>query len=301
MNILFITFIFSTISFSILTTTTHAKNHKNSSSTKDHTEETMSYPLSKKGSLEIENVNGSITINGDKDEDSVSITVEKKGDKSDFSKVQTTVDSQKSHLSIKTIYPKEHCNVSVRYTITCPQSIAIKSATTVHGSITVNHIDNDVTTHTVNGSVTIRNCAGKIDATTTDGSVFIEKSTGPVVSKTTNGRISVEESSHNVAANVTNGAVHCSIESIENKRISLTTTNGSINCEIPENCNSRISAKTISSNIKTNIKNATFDKQPGQRSMKATTGNDNSADAKSPSTITCQTTNGSINIVTKEK
>ena len=136
------------------------------------------YPLHAGGSFLLENVNGSVQVEGwDRDEVEVrAVKVAPEGSQ-DTSKVQIEVQSQPSQVVVHTRYPRgEGAAVAVEYHVYVPSKVLLSNVETVNGSVRVHGIEGAGDLHSVNGNVEVLRSAGRFSARTTNGDVRMELS-----------------------------------------------------------------------------------------------------------------------------
>lgn len=155
----------------------------------------QSYPLHSGGSFLLENVNGSVEVDGwDRDEVEVrAVKVAAKGTQ-DLSQVQIEVESQPKQVLVHTRYPKgEGADVAVEYHVYVPSKILLSHVETVNGSVLVHGVDGSGALHSVNGNVEVLKSAGRFSAKTTNGNVRVELSSlgdgAPMNVETVNGSV----------------------------------------------------------------------------------------------------------------
>lgn len=153
------------------------------------------YPLHAGGSFLLENISGSVEVDGwNRDEVEVrAVKVAANGDH-DLSGVQIEVESQPSQLLVHTRYSKgEGAEVAVEYHIYVPSKILLSNVETVNGSVVVHGIDGGGDLHSVNGNVEVIKSAGRFSAKTTNGDVRLELSElgdgAPMNVETVNGSV----------------------------------------------------------------------------------------------------------------
>lgn len=155
----------------------------------------QSYPLQSGGSFQLENVNGSVEVDGwNRDEVEVrAVKVAPQGSE-DFSQVQIEVESQPKQVLVHTRYPQgEGADVAVEYHIYVPSKILLSHVETVNGSVLVHGVDGSGALHSVNGDVEVLKSAGRFSAKTTNGNVRVELSQlgegAPMNVETVNGSV----------------------------------------------------------------------------------------------------------------
>jgi len=153
------------------------------------------YPLHAGGSFLLENVNGSVQVDGwNRDEVEVrAIKVAPRGTQ-DTSQVKIEVESEPSQVVVHTRYPKgEGAAVAVEYHVYVPSKVLLSNVETVNGSVLVKGIDGGGELHSVNGNVEVLKSAGRFSAKTTNGDVRMELSQlsegAPMNVETVNGSV----------------------------------------------------------------------------------------------------------------
>src|SRR6266852_4181416 len=139
----------------------------------------QSYPSQPGGSLELQNVNGTVDVQGwDRNEIEVRAVKTAKQRESDLERVSIEVDAKPDAVSIATRYPQnEGVEVAVDYTIRVPHGARVEHIGTVNGNIEVFEAGGAVHAHTINGNVHLElaHLADKAGATaeTTNGSLVL--------------------------------------------------------------------------------------------------------------------------------
>jgi hypothetical protein len=136
------------------------------------------YPLQGGGSFLLENVNGSVEVDGwDRDEVEVRAVKVARNGSPDLSQVQIEVENHPSQVLVHTRYPRgEGAEVAVEYHIYVPSKILLSNVETVNGSVLVHGIDGGGDLRSVNGNVEVLKSAGRFSAKTTNGNVRLELS-----------------------------------------------------------------------------------------------------------------------------
>lgn len=153
------------------------------------------YPLHAGGSFLLENVNGSVQVEGwNRDEVEVrAVKVAPEGSH-DTSRVEIEVESQPSQVVVHTRYPRgEGAAVAVEYHVYVPSKVLLSNVETVNGSVLVHGIKGGGDLHSVNGNVEVLRSAGRFSARTTNGDVHMELSQlgegAPMNVETVNGSV----------------------------------------------------------------------------------------------------------------
>jgi len=155
----------------------------------------QSYPLQPGGSFELQNVNGTVDVQGwDRNDVEVHAVKTAKQKESDLDRVSIEVDAKPSAVSVTTRYPQnEGVEVAVVYTIHVPHGARVEHLGTVNGTLRVSGVDAVEDLHTVNGDIEVFEAGGSIHAHTTNGNVRLElvrlqEKTG-ATAETTNGSL----------------------------------------------------------------------------------------------------------------
>jgi len=155
----------------------------------------QSYPLQPGGSFELQNVNGTVDVQGwDRNDVEVRAVKTAKQKESDLDRVSIDVDAKPSAVSITTRYPQnEGVEVAVVYTIHVPHGARVEHLGTVNGTLRVSGVEAVEDLHTVNGDIEVFEAGGSIHAHTTNGNVRLElarlqEKTG-ATAETTNGSL----------------------------------------------------------------------------------------------------------------
>lgn len=153
----------------------------------------QSYPLQAGGSFELQNVNGTVEVQG-WDRDTVQIHAVKtaKSRESDLDLVSIDVEARSSAVSVSTRYPQnEGVEVAVEYTVRVPHGARVEHVGTVNGTLRVSGIEAVEELRTVNGNIEVYDGGGSVHARTTNGNVHLEllhvQDKNGAVAETTNG------------------------------------------------------------------------------------------------------------------
>lgn len=155
----------------------------------------QSYPLQAGGSFELQNVNGTVEVQG-WDSDTVQIHAVKtaKRRESDLDLVSIDVEARSSAVSVSTRYPQnEGVEVAVEYTVRVPHGARVEHVGTVNGTLRVSGIEAVEELRTVNGNIEVYDGGGSVHARTTNGNVHLEllhvQDKNGAVAETTNGSV----------------------------------------------------------------------------------------------------------------
>jgi DUF4097 and DUF4098 domain-containing protein YvlB len=153
-------------------------------------------PLAAANSFELQNVNGSVDVEG-WDRDAVEIHAVKtaKNGDTDLDRVKIEVQSAADHVSVQSIYPKDDTEeVSIAYTIRVPMRVLLREVATVNGDIRIHGVNATGNLRSVNGDVEAYDSTGSLSAETTNGNIRLELSRvtdSPLSAQTVNGSIIV--------------------------------------------------------------------------------------------------------------
>jgi hypothetical protein len=154
------------------------------------------YPLPAGGSFILENVNGSVQVEGwARDEVEVTAVKTSRNDAQDFERVLIEVESQPGKVSVHTRYPKgDGGEVAVEYHVHVPYRVLLGSVGTVNGSVLVRGVEGGGALKSVNGNVEVLNSSGRFSAKTTNGDLHLElrhllDEGGPMNIETVNGSV----------------------------------------------------------------------------------------------------------------
>src|SRR5258707_10194825 len=136
----------------------------------------QSYPLQPGGSLELQNVNGTVDVQGwDRNEIEVHAVKTAKEKESDLERVSIEVDAKPEAISVATHYPQnEGVEVAVEYTVHVPRGARVEHIGTVNGTLRIAGVDSAEDLHTVNGNIEVYEGGGNVHAHTTNGNVHLE-------------------------------------------------------------------------------------------------------------------------------
>jgi hypothetical protein len=154
------------------------------------------YPLGAGGSFVLENVNGSVHVDGwDRDEVEVSAVKTGTNDFRDVQQVRIEVDHSKpGQIAVHTLYPKgEGAEVAVEYHVHVPYRVLLGSIGTVNGSVIVRGVEGGGELRSVNGNVEVSDSSGRFSEKTTNGDIRLELHQllegGPMNLETINGSV----------------------------------------------------------------------------------------------------------------
>jgi hypothetical protein len=180
-----------------------------------------SYHLDSNGSVELQNINGSIEIMG-WDRDTVEVYAVKSATtgSADLSRVRIEVASAPGHLSVATRYPREKgVAVSVEYHIRVPRHARLSQIGTVNGAVRATHMETTGALRSVNGNVEVLDSAGGFSTHTTNGDLRLE--------------LRRLDPSEPVDAGTVNGSIRVALERNASAALDVHTLNGDFHSDLP--------------------------------------------------------------------
>jgi hypothetical protein len=135
-----------------------------------------SFKLSSGGHFQLDNVNGSVQVEGwDRDEVEVRAVKTSPNDARALDEVKIEVESHPGAVAVHTRYPStESAEVAVEYHIKVPNRTLLACVTTVNGSLRVRGVDGGGELKSVNGNVEVTDSSGRFSAKTTNGDLKME-------------------------------------------------------------------------------------------------------------------------------
>jgi hypothetical protein len=181
----------------------------------------QSYPLQPGGSFELQNVNGTVDVQGwDRNVVEVHAVKTAKEKESDLERVSIEVDARPDAVSIATRYPQnEGVEVAVEYTVHVPHGAHVEHIGTVNGTLRISGIENVEDVHTVNGNIEMFEAGGSVHAHTTNGNVHLE--------------LAHLQDKTGATAETTNGSLVLAVPSDLQAEVEARCLNGNFSSEIP--------------------------------------------------------------------
>src|SRR5713101_2226684 len=155
----------------------------------------QTYPLQPGGSFELQNVNGTVDVQGwDRDTIEIHAVKTAKRKESDLDLVSIDIDAKPGVVSVATRYPQnEGVEVAVEYTVHVPHCAHVEHLGTVNGTLRVSGIERVEDLRTVNGNIEVFEGGGSVHARTTNGNVHLEllhvQDKDGAIAETTNGSV----------------------------------------------------------------------------------------------------------------
>jgi hypothetical protein len=139
-------------------------------------EVTRTFPMRPDGAFELNNVNGTVRIEGwDRDEVEVQAVKTTQDKQALLDLVAIDIDATADGLSVSTRYPqKEGVEVAVDYVIHVPRHAQLNHISSINGSLRVFGSESLGELHTVNGNIEVYESSGDMHAHTTNGNIYAE-------------------------------------------------------------------------------------------------------------------------------
>lgn len=153
------------------------------------------YPLNSGGSFVLENVNGSVRVEGwSRDEVEVRAVKSSLSDPRELERVKIDVLAEPGQVAVRTRYPEgQGVEVAVEYIVHVPYRVLLGSIGTVNGSVVVRGVQGGGELRSVNGDVEVFDSSGRFSARTTNGDLHLElhqlMDGGPMDIETVNGSV----------------------------------------------------------------------------------------------------------------
>ena len=235
--------------------------------------ETWDFDVRPGGTLNLETDFGSIDVRTT-DADTVTVTVNRQGERADDLVVKATQDGNDVNVSTEWTGDSQRGwggnSARVKFDVTVPRrfdvnlttrggSIAVDDlngkldADTSGGSLKFGRIEGRVRARTSGGSIRVAGGGADVDVRTSGGSIDIGDVSGPVVAKTSGGSISVDKVRGSIRASTSGGSVRASITEKLDGDSSLATSGGSVRVEIDDSLGLEIDAKAGSGGVRSEI------------------------------------------------
>ena len=136
---------------------------------------TARYPLPPGGSLAVENVQGSIWIEGwDRAEAEITVIKTTQGQGGRLDDVRVAVERGEGSLTIRTLYGGGSAEpVRVDYRLRVPRQVELERLRTVEGNISVQNVEGSVDARSLNGNIRQVNVAGRVTAHALKGNIAV--------------------------------------------------------------------------------------------------------------------------------
>ena len=210
------------------------------------TEWRRSYELRAGGSMEVQNVNGAITVEPSSGNTVEVVAVKRargaspEAAREALERIEIVESVSPSAIRLETRYPRQSPlfqgggGAEVRYTLKVPAAAEARFRT-VNGGIEVTGLMGSVTVQTTNGGITARGIGGPLDASTTNGGLDVdvtEVAGAGVKLECTNGGIKLRlpsDARATISASVTNGGIETDGLAVETTETSRRRLEGRLN------------------------------------------------------------------------
>lgn len=215
------------------------------------------YPLESGGHFVLDNVNGSVQVEGwDRDEVEVTAVKSSQSDTPDVDRVKIEVESHPCEVAVHTLYPEgEGAGVAVEYHIHVPNRVLLGSVHTVNGSLSVRGVDGGGELRSVNGDVEVLESSGRFNAKTTNGNL----------------KLQLRELGDGAPMN-------------------LETVNGSVELGLPEDARADLNMRNMNGDLQSDVPVTSMETIPGSRGFRGRIGRGGGA-------ISVRTVNGGIRLL----
>ena len=155
----------------------------------------QTYPLPQGGTFMLENVNGSVQVDGwERDDVEIRAIKTAHRNREDLDRVKIEVETQPGEVAVRTRYPQgTGVDVSVDYRVRVPSRVLLAGVETVNGSVAVRGVDGSGRLRSVNGNVEVLDSSGRFSARTTNGNLKLElrhlPEGAPMALETVNGSV----------------------------------------------------------------------------------------------------------------
>ena len=189
----------------------------------------FSYPLSDAGTVELENLNGSVEISG-WDKNTVDIDGTKYATtETRLREMRIDVQAAAGSVMIRTVPPIDrHGNAGARYVLHGPWRAELSNIVTSNGPIRVTDVEGAAHLRTSNGGVHVSEIHGLVDARTSNGPVDLSDVVGDATLHTTNGSIRAEVKKGRFEATTSNGSITARLVETDANPVRLESSNGHI-------------------------------------------------------------------------
>ncbi|KTG09370.1 hypothetical protein AUR64_16455 [Haloprofundus marisrubri] len=187
------------------------------------------------GTLTVATGSGDVTVSRT-DADTVQLSGVKKASSvfADLETATVETDAENGRLDIRAQSEDDSWfglrSVSVSLDVAVPEGVAVESAASTNGAVTVSDVSGDASLNSVNGDVEARNVDGFVLLSTTNGSVRARNVAGLRGARTTNGDIRVDVPAIDGATSLTstNGSIVASLASTLDATVNARTRNGEL-------------------------------------------------------------------------
>ncbi len=209
------------------------------------------YPLAANGTLDLSNVNGSISIET-WDRAKVEIRADKivKSPNEDeanrgLDRLKVIVDAKPDRVKVEARFPKSsdglfswlsgrNSNAKVEFRVRIPREADLRIEN-VNGGISLEGGKGDLRLSTVNGPVSANGTSGTLNLESINGSIEVRSARGSIEASTVNGRIEADlaDLAARTSLESTNGGITLRLPATVRANLTASTTNGRVSCDLP--------------------------------------------------------------------
>jgi hypothetical protein len=220
------------------------------------------YNLQPGARLNLENVNGSVEIEG-WDQNAIEITgVKFASSQQLLDEVRIDIRHTPDSVDIRTERPSAgFWGMGARYTIHVPRMTVVDRIVTSNGPILLRDIAGQTASlrailRTSNASIRAANVQEAVDARTSNGPVDLDNVEGQATAATSNGRITIRldhPAATPLRATTSNGPIEITLRSEPKDNIRAETSNGSITLNLPASTGALLRADTSNAEVSTDF------------------------------------------------
>ena len=181
------------------------------------------YPLDANGRVELDNINGSVTITAWARNEVKVDAIKSAYRQERLNEAKIVVDSSQSHIYIHTEYPghnhtwthdSEDNPASVEYTIVVPKTVRLDEIKLINGSLDVQGVTGEVRANCINGRLAARGLTGRAELSTINGTLDAQYGSlgqSTVELSSVNGRVELtlpSDAKAEVEASTVSGSIH---------------------------------------------------------------------------------------------
>ncbi|MGB7434426.1 MAG: DUF4097 family beta strand repeat-containing protein [Candidatus Acidiferrum sp.] len=182
---------------------------------------TRTYPIAPGATFELNNINGTVRIEGwDKDQIELRAVKSTPDNISLLDLVAIDIEATATGISVSTRYPQqESVEVAVDYVIHVPRHVQLSHVNNINGTLRISSVESLGELHTINGNIEVYESSGDMQAHTTNGNIYAE--------------LKHAADQHGAFAETTNGSVLLAIPAGLPAELEARCMNGTFSSELP--------------------------------------------------------------------
>lgn len=202
------------------------------------------YTLEKNGTVTIENLSGSITVQAWKT-NKVMVKAVKKGTAQDLTTLAVTEKTiTPTNISLSSEQTKDGAGGTIEYQLIVPHTASLELSQH-NGAITIQQVGGHINATTKNGAIDVQHTNNTVKVSSSKGSINIVEPNGNVQATTVYGSINIVDAKKSVIANSESGSITARCKEVPaTARVALTTQSGAITLHVPSETNADVQAKT---------------------------------------------------------